>query len=367
LFLNLPDLQKFQMKNPGLIFLKGKKMKKNIVIILFVILTGAPLSFVSCGKAGPPSTPGAASPTSTAMATATPTPQIYQYLTQWGSFGSSTGQFDGLANVALDSAGNVYTTENTTNRIQEFSAGGIYQNTWGSSGSGSGQLNTPNGLAIDATTSAVYVADEINNRIEAFFFAGGAFSIGSLGSGVGQLHVPAAVAIHGADNSTGVLYVADSNNNRIEVFEGNGTHLNQWGSAGTGNGNFNSPVALAINSAGTTVYVLDKGNTLIQVFTSAGTFVTQWGSVGTGNGQFNFAVTFPQGLAVDASGNVFVTDTGNNRIQKFSATGTYLTQFGTSGSGNGQMSNPSGVAVDSLGDVYVADAGNSRVQLFQPN
>src|SRR5208337_1559642 len=80
-------------------------------------------------------------------------------------------------------------------------------------------------------------------------------------------------------------------------------------------------------------------------------FVTEWGSVGTGNGQFDF----PQGVAVDSSGNVYVVDRGNSRIQKFSNTGTYITQWGSLGISNGQFDYPQGVAVDSSGNVYVAD------------
>ncbi len=92
-------------------------------------------------------------------------------------------------------------------------------------------------------------------------------------------------------------------------------------------------------------------NNRIQKFDSNGGYLTQWGSYGSGNGQFNH----PQGVAVDSSGNVYVADTGNNRIQKFNSNGGYLTQWGSYGSGNGQFTFPLGIAVDSSGNVYVAD------------
>jgi DNA-binding beta-propeller fold protein YncE len=69
---------------------------------------------------------------------------------------------------------------------------------------------------------------------------------------------------------------------------------------------------------------------------------------------------------VDASGNVYVADAGNNRIQKFSSSGTLITMWGSLGTGNGQFSNPSGVAVDASGNVYVADTFNNRIQVFSP-
>jgi tripartite motif-containing protein 71 len=88
--------------------------------------------------------------------------------------------------------------------------------------------------------------------------------------------------------------------------------------------------------------------------------VSAWGSGGTGNGQFDR----PTGVATDAAGNVYVADAGNNRIQKFSSTGAYLTQWGSEGSGNGQFNGPIGMATDAAGNVYVADAANNRIQKF---
>src|SRR5262249_57302310 len=91
------------------------------------------------------------------------------------------------------------------------------------------------------------------------------------------------------------------------------------------------------------------------------TFLLKWGvPSGTGNGE----LIAPQGVATDGSGNVYVADTNNNRIQKFDASGTFLTTWGSSGSGNGQFNNPSGVATDASGNVYVVDSHNNRIQKF---
>ena len=89
-------------------------------------------------------------------------------------------------------------------------------------------------------------------------------------------------------------------------------------------------------------------------------FCTMWGSYGQGPGQFDW----PLGVAVDASGNVYVTDWGNHRIQVFTSSGEYITQWGSYGKGSGQFYSPWGVAVDASGNVYVADAGNHRIQKF---
>ena len=90
------------------------------------------------------------------------------------------------------------------------------------------------------------------------------------------------------------------------------------------------------------------------------TYVTSWGSSGSGNGQFGGI----RGVAVDDSGNIYAVDASNNRVQEFTSTGTYVTQWGSYGSGNSQFNTPYGVAVGSSGNVYVADTGNNRIQEF---
>src|SRR5437667_171515 len=135
-----------------------------------------------------------------------------------------------------------------------------------------------------------------------------------------------------------------------------GTFLTAWGSAGAGNGQFNYPSGVATDGSGN-VYVADTYNNRIQKFDRNGTFLTTWGSAGAGNGQFDF----PYGVATDGSGNVYVADTGNNRIQKFDANGTFLTAWGSYGSGDGQFGSPYGAATDESGDVYVAGGHNHKI------
>jgi len=135
--------------------------------------------------------------------------------------------------------------------------------------------------------------------------------------------------------------------------------VTKWGSYGTLDGEFIHPYYVAVDATGN-VYVTDYDNNRIQKFSSDGTFLATWGTYGTGDGQFQS----PVGVTVDSSGDVYVADCNNNRIQKFSSDGTFLTKWGSAGSGNGQFSQPTGVAVDSSGDVYVADAGNDRIQKF---
>ena len=96
---------------------------------------------------------------------------------------------------------------------------------------------------------------------------------------------------------------------------------------------------------------------------AAHTFVAQWGGQGSGAGQFEQ----PSAIGVDVAGNVYVSDTGNDRIQKFSPTGAFITAWGGSGTAEGQFSDPRGVDVDNIGRVYVSDYGNNRIQRFDTN
>src|SRR5262249_26475387 len=137
---------------------------------------------------------------------------------------------------------------------------------------------------------------------------------------------------------------------RIQKFDASGTFLTAWGSSGSGNGQFLFPVGMATEGGGN-VGVADTLNEGIQKFDARGTFLTAWGSPGSGNGQFDFQVSSGMlafvtvgGVATDGNGNVYVADTGNARIQKFDASGTFLTAWGGPGSGNGQFLFPVGVA-----------------------
>ena len=111
------------------------------------------------------------------------------------------------------------------------------------------------------------------------------------------------------------------------------------------------------------VYVTDEKNIRVVKFASNGTYLSQWGSAGTNNGQFEN----PGGIAVDGSNNVYAGDFVNDRVEKFDSNGNYLTKWGSFGSGNGQFNLPEGVAVDRSNNVYVVDLSNDRVEKFDSN
>jgi hypothetical protein len=122
---------------------------------------------------------------------------------------------------------------------------------------------------------------------------------------------------------------------------------------------FNYPYGIAIDRGGN-VYVADTNNNCIQKFTSNGQFVTKWGSWGSGDGQFHW----PSGITVDSRGYVYVTDTFNYCIQKFTSDGQFIAKWGSQGNGDGKFNQPHAVAVDISDYVYVADTENNRIQKF---
>jgi sugar lactone lactonase YvrE len=191
-------------------------------------------------------------------------------------------------------------------------------------------------------------------------------TVGSAGSEAGQWNAPRSVAFA----PDGSVYVADSRNHRIQHFNSNGELIKTWGSFSNANsdqapaGTFNEPWWVAVGPDGS-VYVADTWNNRIQKFTANGDFVSMWGHSGLAEDMTSFYG--PRGIAVDAKGQVYITDTGNKRVVVFDANGSPITQFGSVGIDPGYFDEPVGIAVGQDGKVFVADTWNQRVQVFTPD
>lgn len=188
-------------------------------------------------------------------------------------------------------------------------------------------------------------------------------SFGSRGSGSGQFNAPYRVAADSAGN----VYVADHDNNHIDAFNVSnfsGTFTAYGGGTQVyGSGVFNGPQGVTVDSSGN-VYVADVYNDRIDRFIPSDFVNTlrSYGSTGSGSGRFHS----PTDVAVDSSGNVYVADFSNSRVDMFNPSNfaATFTTFGTAGSGIGQFNNPQGLTVDGAGNVYVADENNSRIVRF---
>ncbi len=323
-----------------------------------------------------------------------------------GISGSGNGQFNSPAGVAVDSHGDLLIADRGNNRIETISEAGSYISQFGSKGSGSGQFSEPTGVVI--SEGSLYVVDKGNDRIEQFSLSGSYIGqFGSKGSGSGQLEKPICIT---ANPSTGTLYVCDYGNERMEEFSPAGKFLTEWGtwgskhpqsfpagaavgatgklyiidpwanevgtwippeagapnlnystqfgSKGTGNGQFTEPADSAIDGKGN-LWSTDTANNRIEELSSQGSFIAAYGKTGVGEAQFSD----PTGIAINKStGNAYIADTGNNRIEELSSTGAYIASFGTSGSGT--LKAPTGVAIDTAGDLWAADRGNNRIVEF---
>jgi RHS repeat-associated protein len=141
-------------------------------------------------------------------------------------------------------------------------------------------------------------------------------------------------------------------------------YASQFGSYGTEKetGKFKEPRATAIAGTGN-VYVMDTGNSRVEEFSASGSFLNTFGKEGPGNGEFKN----PYGIAEDSKGNLWIADTGNNRVQEFNSKNEYHAQFGKEGAGVGQLKEPKGIAVTTGGYLFVVDAGNNRIDKFKEN
>ena len=186
---------------------------------------------------------------------------------------------------------------------------------------------------------------------------------GGPGSEAGLFRAPKGLAT----DAQGNLYVADSQNNRIQVLSSSGVLLRQWGSEGSAPGQFLEPWGLAVDAEGY-VYVADTWNHRIQVFDPDGRYVREWGTFGqtgaTGDGDLLYG---PRDVAIDGDGNVYVSDTGNKRIVKYTPQGEMILGIGGAGSDAGRFQEPVGLAVGPDGTLYVADTWNHRIQAFAPD
>ncbi len=338
------------------------------------------------------------------------TPQL-AFASAWGGAGSKPGQLDFPRALASDPAGDTYVADTANDRIEVFNPAGDYLRSIGAPGRGPGQLTAPTGLATDPT-GRLLVSDTIDNRIETFapssdafleqwtlagghaqgFAAPAGIGIDQRGSVyvadpgnqrvvhlwgdstfLGELGGPADLGgaeLAGAESVavsavTGQTYVADTNHNRVLVYGPEGTLQAKWG-AGDGNGSpgsapgeFNHPKALAVAPSGN-LYLADTGNNRVVGLTPSGSVFAEWGSKGAANGRLHT----PVGIAVNAAGNVYVVDSENNRIEVFLGNGRFVAKWGLRGTAPGEFSQPTAIAIDCNGNAYVADTNNNRVQRF---
>jgi sugar lactone lactonase YvrE len=284
-----------------------------------------------------------------------------------GSFGSEPGQLNRPRDLALAEDGSIYVADTENHRIQHFKQDGTLIHQWGSFGditageAPGGTFNQPWGLALGQDGS-VYVADLWNHRIQKFT-PGGEFI--KMWGYFGQAESPEAfwgprdVAVDSNDQ----VFVVDTGNKRVVIFDQDGNFISQFGSLGMALGQFDEPVGITIDEADR-VYIADTWNQRIQKFEkdAAGEYqpVQEWEVYAW----FGESLDNKPYLDIDPQGFLYVTDPEGLRVLEFKDDGTFIRYWGDLGAGLNQFALVGSVAVDPSGGVWVTDTGNNRIMHF---
>jgi sugar lactone lactonase YvrE len=299
--------------------------------------------------------------------------------------------------TAFDGQGNLYIADTANNEVRKVTPGGTISRvagtgTPGSSGDGAAAtaatLNAPAGVALDAAGD-LYIADTGNDKIRVVDgLSGNITTFAGTGTAgyTGDQSTPAAATLNGptqlAWSRLGILYVADTGNSAIRAIASKESLITTV--AGSGNAGFSgdggpgqaaqlqNPRGVAVDNAGN-VYIGDTGNNRVRLLGEGyiTTLAGQQGGGYIGDGAANATeLNAPSGLAVDTAGDLYIADTANERIRLISAGEIYtVAGSGTAGStGDGgtsataTLSAPTAVALDSAGNLYIADTGNNKVR-----
>ncbi len=263
-------------------------------------------------------------------------------------------------NVAIGPDGRIYVADAGNHRIAVFDGDGDLEDTWGGFGADAGLFNEPWGIAADG--AYVYVADTWNHRVQKFTLdgelvrvIGQAGAATDAGSGGGLFFGPRAILLVGDDR----FLVTDTGNHRIQMFDRDGNFVQQIGGQGGTLGQMYEPVGMAEGSDGS-LFLADTWNGRIQRFSSDLFPLGDW-SVDAWRGE---SINNKPYLAASADGRIYVTDPEGYRVLVFNEGGLYLGRFGQFGAELSSFGLPNGIAVNAEGDVFVADAGNNRVMRF---
>jgi len=281
------------------------------------------------------------------------TQEVYEYVMQWGTTGSDTGQFDAPGGMCIDDSGYIYVCDFYNYRIQKFDRNGLFILMWGRYGSGPGEFLGTYDIAADHY-GRIYVSDNWSNRIEKF---------DSRGNFILQWTDTAAGLDVGPFNQLYIAKATAGPYDSLMVYDTVGNRLRAWGNPfGT---QYWLPDGVGVDDSGNVYVSKSPSNIYIIKFDSTGNFLLKWGSDGTGNGQFSTVPTIRTGDGC----KVFTPDRPfiirNYRVQKFSSDSTFVTTWGRQGNGNGEFQSPFSAVVDKEGYVYVSDGVLDRIQKFR--
>jgi len=275
----------------------------------------------------------------------------------------------GAMDVDIDQNDYIYVVDRGNHRVQIFDRNGTYYSTLGvprESGSDNKAFSHPTGICT--CEELVLVVDSGNHRVQIFDTQGKylqTLGTGSAGDGDDSFNSPKDAAV----TPDGKIFVTDYGNHRVQVFDDRADGiadrtLGITGISGIANDELNYPYGIAVSSGN--LYIADSGNHRVQILTLDGDYVDTIGTVGTLGSSIDHFF-YPYGVDVDDEGNIYIADYKNQRVQVYNGNHEYQFKIGTtleSGTDAGHFDHPSNLAVDN-GKIFVADYGNNRVQVFE--
>lgn len=291
-------------------------------------------------------------------------------LLSFGSEGRSRGQFKYPAGIFVDQNDKIYAVDTKNNRVQ------ILQNTGNTKAAliveskAVPMIDYVETIPADLSVSDIQISPQgevisLSERNDYLMIHGGVNKVvGTSGRSEGQFSSPAALD-YGPD---GKIYVADTGNNRIQIFDSEGRFEYAFGERGSKTGQFSSPQGIVVDSNGI-IFVSDTQNNRIQMFNKDGIFLMAFGTRSIAKKDQKPAdgtFMLPTALALDTQEDLYVLDSGNNRVQVFDSKGKHLATFGSFGEKYKQLSNPVDIAIDQENYIYIAEQDNNRVQIFPP-
>ncbi len=277
--------------------------------------------------------------------------RTHAYVAQFGTTGTGNTNFDTPGQVAIDSSGNIYIADTANNRLKKHDSSGTYVTSITS-------LTAITGVCVDSSDN-IYVAyrNAVNDhRVRKYnsslSLQWTSFSA-SATNPLGHLTTDGTIVWVSVPGAHCCVSMTASSATPLGFFPSTFTPK-------TTDGGFNTPVGMTTD--GTYLYVVDQGNDRIQKFTMAGAYISKWGHTGTDPGEFGT----PVGIHYNSvTGFIYVTDSGRDDVQEFTTDGGFIGSFGSAGTGNGQLQDASGIANDVAGSsVWVADATQDRLQKF---
>jgi DNA-binding beta-propeller fold protein YncE len=256
----------------------------------------------------------------------------------------------GPMDVAVDELGRVFVSDTDNGRMLRFDKNGILEASFGEQ-----ELEQPYG--VDVFRGRVYVADLAKGRIQVFSDMGGfLYTLVESGAEVFGSFMPTVLTVN---KNNGDVYFADVFEHRIVIVENDGKKKHEFGRPGSEVGELAYPNGIALDGSGR-VYVSDSNNARVQVFSPDGQDVLE---VYDGTLYDDGAFSLPRGISVDQSGSVWVADTLTHSISVFKGNKRVLL-FGELGVNEGELYFPNGLTVDKQGHIYIVERGLNRVSVF---